>query len=248
MTTKTLAGKVAIVTGGSRGIGAGIAQRLAAAGATVAITYNSSAERAETVTKSIGEAGGTAVALRVDAADREAVRAGVAEVVERFGRLDILVNNAGVTVVGPVESISEADYDRNLAVNLTAVFMASQEALRHLGDGGRIITIGSINADRIHFGGGSVYALTKAGVAGLTRALAREVSGRGITVNTVQPGPVDTDMNPADSPFAEITRPHIAVGRYGTAGEVGSLVTYLAGPDAAYISGATINVDGGFAA
>ncbi|MEU6207352.1 3-oxoacyl-ACP reductase family protein [Micromonospora musae] len=248
MTTKTLAGKVAIVTGGSRGIGAGIAQRLAAAGATVAITYNSSAEQAETVAKSIGEAGGTAVALRVDAADREAVRAGVAEVVERFGRLDILVNNAGVTVVGPIESISEADYDRNLAVNLTAVFMASQEALRHLGDGGRIITIGSINADRIHFGGGSVYALTKAGVAGLTRALAREVSGRGITVNTVQPGPVDTDMNPADSPFAEITRPHIAVGRYGTAAEVGSLVTYLAGPDAAYISGATINVDGGFAA
>ncbi|MEV6373194.1 3-oxoacyl-ACP reductase family protein [Micromonospora musae] len=248
MTTKTLAGKVAIVTGGSRGIGAGIAQRLAAAGATVAITYNSSAEQAQTVAESIGEAGGTAVALRVDAADREAVRAGIAEVVERFGRLDILVNNAGVTVVGPIESISEADYDRNLAVNLTAVFMASQEALRHLGDGGRIITIGSINADRIHFGGGSVYALTKAGVAGLTRALAREVSGRGVTVNTVQPGPVDTDMNPADSPFAEITRPHIAVGRYGTAAEVGSLVTYLAGPDAAYISGATINVDGGFAA
>ncbi|MEV6367226.1 3-oxoacyl-ACP reductase family protein [Micromonospora musae] len=248
MTTKTLAGKVAIVTGGSRGIGAGIAQRLAAAGATVAITYNSSAEQAQTVAKSIGEAGGSAVALRVDAADREAVRAGIAEVVERFGRLDILVNNAGVTVVGPIESISDADYDRNLAVNLTAVFMASQEALRHLGDGGRIITIGSINADRIHFGGGSVYALTKAGVAGLTRALAREVSGRGVTVNTVQPGPVDTDMNPADSPFAEITRPHIAVGRYGTAAEVGSLVTYLAGPDAAYISGATINVDGGFAA
>ncbi|TYB92182.1 3-oxoacyl-ACP reductase FabG [Micromonospora sp. WP24] len=248
MTTKTLAGKVAIVTGGSRGIGAGIAQRLAEAGATVAITYNSSAEQAQTVAKSIGEAGGSAVALRVDAADREAVRAGIAEVVERFGRLDILVNNAGVTVVGPIESISEADYDRNLAVNLTAVFMASQEALRHLGDGGRIITIGSINADRIHFGGGSVYALTKAGVAGLTRALAREVSGRGVTVNTVQPGPVDTDMNPADSPFAEITRPHIAVGRYGTAAEVGSLVTYLAGPDAAYISGATINVDGGFAA
>ncbi|MFD0783192.1 3-oxoacyl-ACP reductase family protein [Micromonospora azadirachtae] len=246
--TETLAGKVAIVTGGSRGIGEGIARRLAAAGATVAITYNSSAEQAESVAKSIGEAGGTAVAVRVDAADRAGVRAGIGEIAERFGRLDILVNNAGVTVVGPIDSIGDAEYDRSLAINLTAVFVASQEALRYLVDGGRIITIGSINADRIHFGGGSVYALTKAGVAGLTRALAREVSDRGITVNTVQPGPVDTDMNPADGPFAEITRPHIAVGRYGTAAEVGSLVTYLAGPDAAYVTGATINVDGGFAA
>ncbi|MBM0230854.1 SDR family oxidoreductase [Micromonospora sp. STR1_7] len=245
---QTLAGKVATVTGGSRGIGEGIARRLAAAGATVAITYNSSAKQAELVAKSIQEAGGTALAVRVDAADRAAVRAGVAEIVAQFGRLDILVNNAGVGGVGAIETITDEGYDHTVAVNLTAVFAASQEALRHLSDGGRIITIGSINADRIHFGGGSVYALTKAGVAGFTRALAREVSSRGITVNTVQPGPVDTEMNPADGPFAEITRPYIAAARYGTAAEVGSLVTYLAGPDAAYITGATINVDGGYAA
>jgi 3-oxoacyl-[acyl-carrier protein] reductase len=196
----------------------------------------------------VAESLDNAVALKVDSADRAAVRAGILEVVERYGRLDILVNNAGVTRVGTIDAIGDRDYDESVAINLTAVFAASQEALRHLVDGGRIITIGSINADLIHFGGGSVYALTKAGVAGLTRALAREVSSRGITVNTVQPGPVDTDMNPADGPFAEITRPHIAAGRYGTTDEIGSLVTYLAGPDAAYISGATINIDGGYAA
>ncbi|MFC6016960.1 3-oxoacyl-ACP reductase family protein [Plantactinospora solaniradicis] len=246
--THTLSGKVAIVTGGSRGIGEGIARRLAAAGATVAITYNSSGEQAELVAKSVREAGGTALAVRVDAGDRSAVRTGIAEIVGRLGRLDILVNNAGVGGVGAIDTVTDADYDQALAVNLTGVFVASQEALRYLGDGGRIITIGSINADRIHFGGGSVYALTKAGVAGLTRALAREVSSRGITVNTVQPGPVDTDMNPADGPFAEVTRPYIAAARYGTTAEVGSLVAYLAGPDAAYITGATINVDGGYAA
>ncbi|SMD23120.1 3-oxoacyl-ACP reductase family protein [Lentzea albidocapillata] len=246
--SKSLAGKVAIVTGGSRGIGAGIAERLAAAGATVAITYYASPEQAELVVKSIGEAGGTAVAIRVDAGDRDAVRAGITEIAERFGRLDVLVNNAGVIDISPVGTVTDADYDRALAVNQTGVFVASQEALRHLGEGGRIITIGSVNADRIPFAGGTVYALTKAAVAGLTRALAREVSGRGITVNTVQPGPVDTDMNPADGPFADSVRTHIAAARYGTADEVGSLVTYLAGPDAAYITGATINVDGGYAA
>ncbi|GAA4585442.1 3-oxoacyl-ACP reductase FabG [Planotetraspora phitsanulokensis] len=245
---QTLAGKVAMVTGGSRGIGAGIARRLAAAGATVAITYVSSGEQAELMVKSIQMAGGGALAVRIDSADRAALRAGVGQIVQRLGRLDILVNNAGVGGVGPIGEIADDDYDHALAVNLTAVFAASQEALRHLGPGGRIITIGSINADRIHFPGGTVYALTKAGVAGFTRALAREVSSRGITVNTVQPGPVATDMNPAEGAFAEITRPHIAVARYGTADEIGSLVAYLAGPDAAYITGATINADGGFAA
>ncbi|SNS77624.1 3-oxoacyl-[acyl-carrier protein] reductase [Asanoa hainanensis] len=245
---QSLAGKVAIVTGGARGIGEGIARQLAAAGAMVAITYNASAERAELLVGAIHEAGGSALALKVDAADRGAVRAGIAEVVRRLGRLDILVNNAGVTHVSPVDTITDADYDHALAVNVDAVFFACQEALRHLGAGGRIITIGSVNADRIHFGGGSVYALTNAAVAGLTRALAREVSAQGITVNTVQPGPTDTDMNPADGPFAELTRPHIAVGRYGTTAEIGSLVAYLAGPEAAYVSGATINIDGGYAA
>ncbi len=184
----------------------------------------------------------------VDFLDLPAVVGLVDAVTERWDHLDILVNNAGVAVVAPITDLPDDVYDRSVAVNLTGVFTASQEALRHLGTGGRIITIGSVNADRVHFGGGSVYALTKAGIAGFTRALAREVGPRGITVNTVQPGPVDTDMNPADGPFAGFTRPHIAVDRYGTPAEVASLVAYLAGPDASYVTGATLNADGGYSA
>ncbi|GLY50962.1 3-oxoacyl-ACP reductase family protein [Lentzea sp. NBRC 102530] len=243
-----LEGKVAIVTGGSRGIGAGIAQRLARAGATVAITYYASPDQAELVVKSIEEAGGEAVAIKVDAGDRDAVRAGVHEVVERFGRLDVLVNNAGVIDVKPIGEVADDEYDRTVAVNQTSVFAASQAALEHLQDGGRIITVGSINADRVTYPGGTLYVLTKAAVAGFTKALAREVGARGITVNNIQPGPTDTDMNPADGPRADFSRAHIAIGRYGTADEVASLVAYLAGPDAAYISGASIDVDGGYAA
>ncbi|MDI1461506.1 3-oxoacyl-ACP reductase family protein [Catellatospora sp. KI3] len=243
-----LAGKVAIVTGGSRGIGAGIAKRLAAQGATVAVTYQASADRAEELVKEIDSQGGQAVALRVDSADGAAVRAGITEVAQRFGKVDILVNNAGVAVVAPIDQIDERHYERMVSVNLHAVFHASQEVLKHMGEGGRIITIGSVNADRVHFPGGSVYALTKAGVAGFTRGLAREVGSRGITVNTVQPGPVDTDMNPADGPFAAYTVPLLATGRYGTPDEVAGLVAYLAGPDAAYLTGATVNIDGGYTA
>ncbi|MGW4466394.1 SDR family oxidoreductase [Micromonospora sp. NPDC004704] len=246
--SQSLTGRVAIVTGGSRGIGEGITRRLAGAGATVAITYGASAERAELLAKSINDAGGLAIAIRIDAADRAAVRAGIDEIVRTLGRLDILVNNAGVIGAGPIGEITDATYDHTVAVNLDGVFFTTREALRHLGEGGRIINIGSINADRIHFVGGSLYALTKAGVAGFTRGLAREISSRGITVNTIQPGPVDTEMNPADGPYAGITRPHIAVDRYGTADEIGSLVVYLAGPDAAYVTGAAINIDGGYAA
>lgn len=243
-----LSGKVAIVTGGSRGIGAGVARRLAEEGAAVAVTCNASADRAEALVKSVIADGGQAMAVRADVADRSALRSAVAEVVERFGRLDILVNNAGVGLMGPIEDVTDADYDRVADVNLRAVFAATQEALRHMGDGGRVIMIGSINADRVPFAGGSLYALTKAGVAGFTRGLARELGARGITVNNVQPGPVDTDMNPADGPWAESTLPHLAVGRYGTADEVAGLVAYLAGPEAGYITGASINVDGGYAA
>lgn len=243
-----LNGKVALVTGGSRGIGEGIARRLAREGAAVAVTYNASADRAEALVKEIVADGGQALALQADAADRASLRTAVTEVAERLGRLDILVNNAGVGVIRPLEELTDADYDHVAAVNLRAVFAATQEALRHIGDGGRIITIGSINADRVPFAGGSLYALTKAGVAGFTRALAREVGARGITVNTVQPGPVDTDMNPADGPWAASALPHLAVGRYGTADEVAGLVAHLAGPDAAYITGASLDVDGGYAA
>ncbi|MGY0058528.1 3-oxoacyl-ACP reductase family protein [Streptomyces sp. LZ34] len=244
--TPALSGKVAVVTGGSRGIGAGIARRLAKEGATVAVTYNASGDRAEVLVKEVIADGGRALAIKADVADRAALRSAITEVVERFGRLDILVNNAGVGLVRPIEEMTDADYDHVAAVNLRAVFAATQEALRHIGDGGRVITIGSVNADRVPFTGGSLYALTKAGVAGFTRGLAREVGARGITVNNVQPGPVDTDMNPADGPWAESTLPHLAVGRYGTADEVAGLVAYLAGPDAGYITGASIDVDGGY--
>ncbi|RNG20402.1 3-oxoacyl-ACP reductase family protein [Streptomyces botrytidirepellens] len=246
--SQPLNGKVALVTGGSRGIGEGIARRLAHEGAAVAVTYNASADRAEALVKEIVADGGQALAVQADAADRASLRTAVTEVAERLGRLDILVNNAGVGVMRPIEELTDADYDHVAAVNLRGVFAATQEALRHIGDGGRVITIGSINADRVPFAGGSLYALTKAGVAGFTRALAREVGGRGITVNTVQPGPVDTDMNPADGPWAASALPHLAVGRYGTADEVAGLVAHLAGPDAAYITGATLDVDGGYAA
>ena len=246
--SQPLNGKVALVTGGSRGIGEGIARRLAREGAAVAVTYNASADRAEALVKEIVADGGQALAVQADAADRASLRTAVTEVVDRLGRLDILVNNAGVGVIRPIEELTDADYDHVAAVNLRAVFAATQEALRHIGDGGRVITIGSINADRVPFAGGSLYALTKAGVAGFTRALAREVGSRGITVNTVQPGPVDTDMNPADGPWAASALPHLAVGRYGTADEVAGLVAYLAGPDAAYITGAALDVDGGYAA
>jgi 3-oxoacyl-[acyl-carrier protein] reductase len=244
----TLLGKVAIVTGGSRGIGEGIARRLASAGATVVLTYNSSPERAEAVTESITAAGGAATAVKLDSGDRDEIQTGIAKIAATHGRLDILVNNAGVGGVGPIEDITAEEYRRIVDVNFDGVFHATQEAVRHMTSGGRVITIGSINAERIHFGGLTVYAMTKAGVAGFTRALARELGPRGITVNTIQPGSVDTEMNPKTGAFADFTKPHIAVDRYGTADEVGSLVVYLAGPDAAYITGAALNVDGGFAA
>ncbi|MEU8073924.1 3-oxoacyl-ACP reductase family protein [Catellatospora citrea] len=246
--TQQLNGKVALVTGGSRGIGAGIARRLAREGATVAVTYQSSADAAATLVKEIEAEGGTAYAVRADSADRDAVRGVVDEVARRSGRLDILVNNAGVTGFGPIGELTDEVFDQTVGVNLHAVFHASQAALRHLGEGGRIITIGSVNADRMPFPGGSLYALTKAGVAGFTRGLAREVGPRGITVNTVQPGPVDTDMNPADGPMSGALLPALAVGRYGTADEVAGAVAYLAGPEAGYITGATLDVDGGFLA
>lgn len=246
--TQQLNGKVALVTGGSRGIGAGIARRLAREGATVAVTYQSSADAAATVVKEIEAEGGTAYAVRADSADRDAVRGVVDEVARRSGRLDILVNNAGVIGFGPIGELTDEVYDQTVGVNLHAVFHASQAALRHLGEGGRIITIGSVNADRMPFAGGSLYALTKAGVAGFTRGLAREVGPRGITVNTVQPGPVDTDMNPADGPMSGALLPALAVGRYGTADEVAAAVAYLAGPEAAYVTGATLDIDGGFLA
>jgi 3-oxoacyl-[acyl-carrier protein] reductase len=243
-----LAGKVALVTGGSRGIGAAIAQRLARDGAAVAITYVSAQQKADEVVRAVEAAGGRALAVRADSADAEAVKSAVAETVRTFGRLDVLVNNAGIAVVMPLDQFSLNDFDRMVAVNVRGVFVAVQEASRHMGEGGRIITIGSVNAERMPFAGGSVYAMTKAAVAGLTRGLARDLGPRGITVNTVQPGPVDTDMNPADGPFAESMKGWMALGRYGLAGEIAAMVSYLASPEAGFVTGASLTIDGGFAA
>ena len=246
--TNTLAGKVALVTGGSRGLGAAIAKRLATDGAAVALTYTSSPQKAEQVVHVIKSAGGRALAIRADSADVEAVRNAVAETVNVLGGLDILVNNAGVAALAPIDEFKLEDFDRLVAVNVRGVFVAVQEAVRHMKEGGRIINIGSINSDFVPFTGGSVYALTKSALAGFTRGLARDLGARGITVNNIQPGPVDTDMNPADGPFAAQLKTMIAVQRYGRAEEIAAMVSYLAGPEAAYITGASLKIDGGFAA
>lgn len=246
--TKKLAGKVAVVTGGSKGIGAAIAKRLAADGAAVALTYASSPQKADEVVRAIESAGGRALAIRADSADVEAVKNAVAETVKTFGRLDILVNNAGVAALAPIDQFSVDDFDRLVAVNIKGVFVATQEAVRHMGEGGRIIMIGSVNSDLVPFAGGSVYALTKGAVAGFTRGLARDLGPRGITVNNVQPGPVDTDMNPADGPFADVLKGMIALQRYGQSDEIAGLVSYLASAEAGFITGASLKIDGGFAA
>ncbi|MFN6571824.1 3-oxoacyl-ACP reductase family protein [Dendronalium sp. ChiSLP03b] len=248
MSTKKLTGKVALVTGGSRGLGAAIAKRLADDGAAVALTYTSSPQKADEVVFAIESAGGQALAIRADSADVEAVRNAVAETVKVFGRLDILVNNAGVAALAPIDQFSMDDFDRLVAVNIKGVFVATQEAVRHMGEGGRIVTIGSINSDLVPFAGGSVYALTKGAIAGFTRGLARDLGPRGITVNNVQPGPTDTDMNPADGPFADGLKKMIALGRYGQSSEIAGMVSYLASPEAAFVTGASLKIDGGFAA
>ena len=246
--TKSLAGKVALVTGGSRGIGAAIAKRLAADGAAVAITYTSAQQKAVDVVRAIEATGGRGLAIRADSADVNAIRNAVAETVRTLGRLDVLVNNAGIAVIAPLDQFSLEDFERSVAVNVRAVFVAAQEAARHMTDGGRIITIGSVNADRMPFAGGGVYAMTKAAVAGLTRGLARDLGPRGITVNNVQPGPVETDLNPADGPFAETLKGFMAIKRYGQGDEIAGMVAYLASPEAAFVTGASLTIDGGFAA
>jgi len=246
--TLSLTGKIAIVTGGSRSIGAAIAKRLAADGATVAITYNASPDRAEAVVQEIVAAGGQAVALAADAGNPEAVRAAIAEVAQRFGKIDILVNNAGISVLGAPEDIAFEDFQRILAVNVTGVFVATQQALKHMGQGGRIIHIGSSMVQYAAFATASVYTLSKGALTGFSRGLVRDLGPRGITVNTVHPGPTDSDMNPADGPVADFLRPNIAMGRYGEGKDVASAVAYLASAEAGFVTGAELIVDGGFTA
>jgi 3-oxoacyl-[acyl-carrier protein] reductase len=246
--TSTLGGKFALVTGGSRSIGAAIARRLAADGAAVAITYSASPQKAAAVVAAIEAAGGRALAIQADAGDPVAVRAAVAQTVAAFGGLDILVNNAGVALGGAIDAIAFADYERMIAVNVTGVFVATQEAVRHMKAGGRIIHIGSSMARYAAFGGASVYTLTKGAVAGFSRSLARDLGPRGITVNTVHPGPTDTDMNPDGGPVSKIVGPGMAVGRYGRPEEIAGAVAYLASPEAAFVTGAELVADGGFTA
>ena len=244
----SLQNKVALVIGGSRGIGAAIVERLAAEGAAVAFTYVSSAQKAEALAAGLRAQDSKVLAIQADSADEQALRAAVDTTVKTYGRLDILVNNAGVLAIGPLEDFSMADFDRTLAVNVRSVFVAIQEAARHMGEGGRIITIGSTNAERMPFAGGGVYAMSKAAIVGLTRGLARDLGPRGITINNVQPGPVDTDMNPENGEFAATLKGLMALPRYGRPEEIASFVAYLAGPEAGYITGASLTIDGGFAA
>jgi 3-oxoacyl-[acyl-carrier protein] reductase len=243
-----LTGKVALVQGGSRGIGAAIVKRLSEQGAAVAFTYVSSEDKARALQDSITATGAKALAIKADSASEQAIRAAVSKTVETFGGLDILVNNAGVLAIAPLEEFSLEDFDRTLAINVRSVFIASQEAARHMKQGGRIINIGSTNADRMPFAGGGVYAMSKSALVGLTKGLARDLGPRGITINNVQPGPVDTDMNPADSDFAESLMGLMAVPRYGKSEEIAAMVAYLAGPEAGYVTGASLTIDGGFGA
>lgn len=241
-----LEGRRALVTGASRGIGAEIVRRLAADGAAVAFTYGRSSAEAEKLVAEVAAGGGTAVAIQADSADAAEVAKSVDDAAAQLGGLDILVNNAGIAVIGDVESLSLEDFDRQLAINVRAVFVASQRAIPHLGSDGRIINIGSINADRVPGPGLATYAMTKAAVAGLTRGLARDLGPRGITVNNVQPGPTATDMNPDEGDFAALMKDVMATGKYGHPRDIAGVVSYLAGPDTGYITGANWNVDGGF--
>jgi 3-oxoacyl-[acyl-carrier protein] reductase len=215
---------------------------------TSALTYTSSPQKADEVVRDIEAAGGKALAIRADSADVEAVKHAVAETVNTLGRLDILVNNAGVVAIAPIDQFSIDEFDRLVAVNVKGVFVATQEAVRHMGEGGRIVMIGSVNSDVTPFIGGSIYGLTKGAIASFTRGLARDLGSRGITVNNIQPGPIDTDMNPVDSDFAEGMTKITAVGRYGQDSEVAGMVSYLASPEAAFVTGANLKIDGGFTA
>ncbi|MFC3742892.1 SDR family NAD(P)-dependent oxidoreductase [Paractinoplanes deccanensis] len=245
---KALDGKVALVTGGGRGIGAAVALRLAADGADVAITFQRDEESAASVVERVKAAGRRAVAVRADSADPAAVVAAVDRAAGEFGRLDILVNNAGAFLLGPLEQLTADDVEQTLAVNIRAPFVACQAASRHLTAGGRIVTIGSNMAVRTVFPGFSLYAMSKTALTGLTKALGRELGGRGITVNLVNPGPTDTDLNPADGPNAATVNALTALGHYASPDDIAAAVAFLAGPGGRYITGAAVNVDGGFTA
>ncbi|TGB38548.1 SDR family oxidoreductase [Mycolicibacterium peregrinum] len=248
MSTNTLAGRRALVTGGSRGIGAEIVRRLAADGAAVAFTYGSSAAEADKLVGELSADGAKVVAIQADSADPAQVSSAVEEAVGALGGLDVLVNNAGTAYLAPIDDFPQEQFDRLVAINIGGVYSAIRSAVSHLGEGSRIINIGSINADRVPTGGTAVYAMTKGAVSSLTRALARDLGPRGITVNNVQPGPIATDLNPDEGEFAEVVRQTTALGRYGHTRDIAAVVSFLAGPESGYVTGANWNVDGGFTA
>ncbi|MEV4537225.1 SDR family oxidoreductase [Asanoa sp. NPDC049518] len=242
----TLDGKVALVTGGGRGIGAAVALRLAREGAAVALTFQQDQQRADDIVERIVASGGRATAIRVDSADATALVAAVDQVAASFGRLDILVNNAGAFLLGPFGELGTAEFEQTVAVNVRAPFLATQAAVRHMVAGGRIINIGSNMAERAVFPGFSLYAMSKTALIGLTKALGRELGPRAITVNLVNPGPTDTELNPADGPNASAINGLTALGHYAEPADIAAAVAFLAGSGGRYITGATVNVDGGF--
>jgi 3-oxoacyl-[acyl-carrier protein] reductase len=248
MNHDSLKGKRALVTGGSRGIGAAIVKRLAREGADVALTYVSKPDEAAKTAGSAKEFGVRTLTIQADAANSEAVVAAVEQTVKEFGGIDILVNNAGIAAFSPIDTLSIADFDRTFAVNVRAVFVATQAAVKHMQEGGRVINIGSCNAERMPFTGGAAYAMSKAALVGLVKGLARDLGPRGITVNNIQPGPVDTEMNPAAGEFAEMLKKLMALPRYAHGDEIAAMVAYLAGPEAGFVTGASLTIDGGFTA
>lgn len=240
-----LSGKVALVTGGSRGIGAAIVRKLASLGADVALTYTSAKDRAEDVAAGVTALGRRGLTIKADNADAEAVVGAVDRTVAELGRLDILVNNAGIFPYGVIDEVALEEVDRTLAVHTRAVYVASQAAIRHMTSGGRIVSIGSTLAERVPYPGVALYAMSKSALIGFTRGLARDVGERGITVNLVHPGSTNTEMNPEDGPTADDERALTALGRYGSPDDIAATIAHLVGPGGANITGAMFTVDGG---
>ena len=243
--TKKLEGKIALITGGSRGIVAAIAKRLAANGANVAITYTKGADAAASVVKEIERVGRKAIAIQADAADAEAVKAAVDNTVATLGRLDVLVNNAGTAIPKKFEETTLEEMDRMIDINIRGAFVATQAALKHMKDGGRIIMIGSCVGERMMTPGLVPYSATKGAIKMFSQGLSREVGNRGITVNNIQPGPIDTELNPAAGEWAAPQKAATALDRYGSVDDVAALVAFVAGPESSYITGANLTVDGG---